>query len=1037
MADKRLREIAEKIQQLVQLQAEAAAYRDAWLAEAEATANQQKAAADAAFQQTSQAAETLFVQATARAERELADARAAAQQRKDKALAAATDAYLPPSHKAHKAQSAFWNDLGLLGADWDDTRWQGWQPGVRPPDGALSLAAGGVRTGRLRESSSWDELLLPAALPLLGHGSLLLKAAGAARSQAAHATQSLLLRLLAAIPPGKLRFTFIDPVGLGQNVAPFMHLADYDESLVTSRAWSEPHHIEQRLAELTEHMETVIQKYLRNQYADIEAYNAEAGEVAEPYRLLVVHDFPTNFSEAAARRLVSVVQNGPRCGVYAVVLADTDKPLPHGFSLADLEQNATVIAWNGERFVWQDADFADCLLELDGPPPAELTDRIVKAVGAAAKAASRVEVPFARIAPSPAEWWAASAADDLAAAIGPSGATRVQSLALGRGTAIHALVAGRTGSGKSTLLHTLITSLALKYSPDELQLYLIDFKKGVEFKTYASHRLPHAQVIAIESEREFGLSVLAGLDAEITRRGELFRAAGVDSLSDYRVILPSPIRGGRVEGGGAAPSPGTGEGWGGGFLPRLLLLVDEFQEFFTEDDGVAQSAGRILDRLVRQGRAFGIHVLLGSQSLAGAYSLARSTIDQMGVRIALQSSEADSRLILADDNGAARLLSRPGEAIYNDANGRVEGNNPFQVAWLSDAERDDYLQQVTELAQKRGYRPARPQIVFEGNAPARVEENQILHELLAVGLPAVGLPIRPTQGEAGFLGEPIAIADPTAARFRRQSASNLLIVGQNEEAALGMCVTALISLAAQQTPSPAAGEGRGGGLAAQYPQSVGNPIQPTDGGFYLLDFTPVDAPHADLLRSLRNALPDAVRWGRRRELPELINEVAREVNRRLAGDAEGQGGYPPLYLLIFGLQRARDLRADENAGFSSFSFDAEAETAPPKPEQQFPTILREGPEVGVHTIVWCDTVANLNRTLDRRTLREFEMRVAFQMSGEDSANLIDTPTAGKLGPNRAIFVSEEEARSEKFRPYHLPSAEWLAWALGQLAGRQQ
>ena len=77
-----------------------------------------------------------------------------------------------------------------------------------------------------------------------------------------------MLRFLTALPPGKVRFTIIDPVGLGENFAAFMHLADYDEPLVTSRIWTEPQHIEQRLADLTAHMENVIQKYLRNQFAD-------------------------------------------------------------------------------------------------------------------------------------------------------------------------------------------------------------------------------------------------------------------------------------------------------------------------------------------------------------------------------------------------------------------------------------------------------------------------------------------------------------------------------------------------------------------------------------------------------------------------------------------------------------------------------------------------------------------------------------------------------------------------------------------------
>ena len=94
------------------------------------------------------------------------------------------------------------------------------------------------------------------------------------------------------------------------------------------------------------------------------------------------------------------------------------------------------------------------------------------------------------------------------------------------GTSQHVLISGKTGSGKSTLLHVLITNLALRYSPDEVELYLVDFKKGVEFKAYARVDLPHARVVAIESEREFGLSVLQRLDAELRTRGDMFRKRG-------------------------------------------------------------------------------------------------------------------------------------------------------------------------------------------------------------------------------------------------------------------------------------------------------------------------------------------------------------------------------------------------------------------------------------------------------------------------------------------------------------------------------
>ncbi|MFQ5856288.1 MAG: hypothetical protein ACE5LU_11660 [Anaerolineae bacterium] len=320
-----------------------------------------------------------------------------------------------------EAQSTYGHQesAGLLSAPWHDPRWESWVPatgGVIPPF---------ILAGQLIEAGQWHRLTIPAIFPLAGGYNVLFKAVGGARTTAVQAIQSVMLRLVAMTSPGKLRFTLIDPVGLGQNVAPFMHLADYNEALVTSRAWTEPHHIEQRLADLTEHMETVIQTYLRNQYATIEEYNVQAGEIAEPYRVLAVLNFPVNFSDEAARRLVSIAQNGPRCGIYTLITVDTEQRLPHGFNLADLERTAIVIAWDEERFVWEDDDFRDCILELDTPPDAKRFDHILSAVGEAAEQAGRVEVPFERVAPQPAQWWTEDSGDGLRVPLGPVGARRL------------------------------------------------------------------------------------------------------------------------------------------------------------------------------------------------------------------------------------------------------------------------------------------------------------------------------------------------------------------------------------------------------------------------------------------------------------------------------------------------------------------------------------------------------------------------------------------------------------------------------------
>jgi hypothetical protein len=858
---------------------------------------------------------------------------------------------------------------------WDDPSWTNWAPPdtvapvIRFGEYQVELAQvahGLPKDDRLR-SVGLRGFTLPACLVFPDRCSMLFKASDEGRTAAVESIQTVMLRLLTSLPPGKVRFTIIDPIGLGQNFAAFMHLADYDEALVASRIWTESQHIEQRLADLTLHMENVIQKYLRNQFDSIEEYNAHAGEVAEPFRVLVVANFPANFTTEAVRRLVSIVASGPRCGVHTLITVDSRQPMPQGFNLADLEQPSVNLAWKDRRFVWEDEDFGKFPLRLDAPPSAEFTTRLMHRVGERAKEANRVEVPFAFIAPPAEQWWQSDSRLGIHVALGRAGATKRQFLHLGHGTNQHVLIAGKTGSGKSTLLHALITNLALNYSPDEVELYLVDFKKGVEFKTYATHELPHARVVAVESEREFGLSVLQRLDAELRQRGDRFREVGSQNLAAYR------------------------EANGKTATPRILLIVDEFQEFFVEDDKIAQEAAQLLDRLVRQGRAFGLHVLLGSQTLGGAYTLARSTIDQMAVRIALQCSEADGHIILSDDNSAARLLSRPGEAIYNDANGLIEGNNPFQVVWLGENDRESYLERVHFLDRDAA---RRPQIVFEGNAPAEPGKNLLLAELLHTTAWPTGL-----RYSYAWLGEAMAIKDPTSAVFRAQTGNNLLVVGQHDAPALGILATAAISLAAQHRPGDA-----------------DNPAGGTR--FYVLDGTPHDSAHPGFWGQLANVLPQSVRIADWRNMGGLVDELAEEVERRQkAQDAGSQA----LFLIVYGLQRFRDLRRSED----EFGFSRRGEEKP-NPAKQFTTILREGPALGIHTLVWCDSLNNVTRSLDRQGMREFEMRVLFQMSATDSSVLIDSPQAAKLGLHRALFHSEDQGRLEKFRPYGVPSEAWLA-----------
>ena len=409
--------------------------------------------------------------------------------------------------------------------------------------------------------------------------------------------------------------------------------------------------------------------------------------------------------------------------------------------------------------------------------------------------------------------------------------------------------------------------------------------------------MPHARVVAIESEREFGLSVLQRLDGVLKERGDQFRDAGVNDLAGYRAAKPKEK------------------------TPRILLIVDEFQEFFVEDDKLAQEASLLLDRLVRQGRAFGLHVLLGSQTLGGAYSLARSTIDQMAVRIALQCSDTDAQLILSKDNTAARLLSRPGEAIYNDQNGLIEGNDPFQVVWLSEEKREQSFKDL----HKRAGEKWPPPLVFAGNTHADLANNHLLARQLAA--PAI------PKAPAAWLGEPVAIKDPTAAVFRPLGGANLLVIGQNEEAARGLFAAACLSLAAQLPPPPPTERASGSvdqttpmpaPHRREYPPSRFSTARPTT------PTMPTTSPAS------RPASERDSRRGRA-GMSAALAELAAEMDRRQSGESADRS---PRFLFVFGVHRFRDLRkAEDDFGFGRQG-GGERE---PSPGERFNALLRDGP----------------------------------------------------------------------------------------------
>ena len=171
--------------------------------------------------------------------------------------------------------------------------------------------------------------------------------------------------------------------------------------------------------------------------------------------------------------------------------------------------------------------------------------------------------------------------------------------------------------------------------------------------------------------------------------------------------------------------------------------------------------------------------------------VARTTLGQMVIRIALQCNEADAYLIMDDNNPAPRLLSRPGEGIYNDTAG----------AWKATARSRSSgcpTRCATRIWTRSGSAPTKA-----GTGLSRADRFRRQCAGRRAGEPAAAAVAGGRADQAApvspriWLGAPNSIKGPTEAVFHRQSGNNLLIVGQREEAALAMLSIALVSLAAQ------------------------------------------------------------------------------------------------------------------------------------------------------------------------------------------------------------------------------------------------
>lgn len=467
------------------------------------------------------------------------------------------------------------------------------------------------------------------------------------------------------------------------------------------------------------------------EYGDVAKYNESKNRVVVPYDVVVVTDYQKCINEM--RDIDALFENGHKGGIYFVLMNNqdfkSDRDIDSLLALKDFYQ-----VLEAENFGnYSKEAFIRCTPILDNPILAKACFNYINE-GAELPQVAAASIDHDKILAKGFE----PIDKAMVIPVGLSENGDLVDFTLDTVSHIHCFIIGQSGTGKSVFLHDVIIGAMAKYSPEELELYLMDFKiGGVEFNRYRNEK--HVKALLVDnSDIQITLEILRDISNKMRERGKLLRASGVSNIVEYNQVNPTKK------------------------MPRIVFIADECHVMFptmnSKEAKLYREISEILQKIAKEGRSQGVHLVLATQTIAQA-EISSEILNNISDFYLLKCSPGDSERLVRGSVDTTSAL-KTGQVLHHD----IDNDVVFKSTYLPTPQALEIIKKINDKTKAS----KNEQFYFVGSQIFEIDDE--VKSLLA------------QKGDAIAFGRSIDTKmEPVVIPLRNEYADNVMLFGINDE----------------------------------------------------------------------------------------------------------------------------------------------------------------------------------------------------------------------------------------------------------------